>query len=302
MADRTATTRADAIEGFAAVLCELRTSAGKPSFREMSGRSRAISHTTLHDAVQGHRLPSWPTTAEFVKACGGDPADYRERWERANRAVQTPQPSEPESEAEPEAEPEPVTELLPEPGTRRAWPRSRRSLIVAAVTAAVLVGAIATTANLLARSGGTPAPTIAPESSMLTPKDCPVHRPNPPAAPPAHAGDAAVFIRDMTLPDCTHVSQGETVTKVWRLKNVGSIPWVGYSLHRIDLPEQRGQCQTITDIPVPTTEPGDMVDVRTQITAPDKPGFCFVRFKLVDANGRVAFPGNRPVNFQLIVD
>jgi hypothetical protein len=35
---------------------------------------------------------------------------------------------------------------------------------------------------------------------------------------------------------------------------------------------------------------------------PSTPGFCFVRFKLVDAKGKVAFPGSRPVNFQLIVE
>jgi hypothetical protein len=27
-----------------------------------------------------------------------------------------------------------------------------------------------------------------------------------------------------------------------------------------------------------------------------------VRFKMVDASGKVAFPGNRPVNFQVIVE
>src|SRR3954470_14901523 len=81
--------RADTIDDFAAALRELRKSVGNPPFREMSGRSGAISHTTLHEATKGNRLPSWETTVEFVKACGADPAAYRERWEAANRAVRS---------------------------------------------------------------------------------------------------------------------------------------------------------------------------------------------------------------------
>ena len=89
MADQAAKARAEAIEGFARVLRELRESVGNPAFREMSGRSRAISHTTLHEAAQGNRLPSWATTVEFVKACSADPAEYREQWQQANTVVKS---------------------------------------------------------------------------------------------------------------------------------------------------------------------------------------------------------------------
>ncbi|PZG29925.1 hypothetical protein C1I98_31570, partial [Spongiactinospora gelatinilytica] len=41
----------------------------------------------MHEATKGNRLPSWETTTEFVRACGADPAAYRERWERANQTV-----------------------------------------------------------------------------------------------------------------------------------------------------------------------------------------------------------------------
>ncbi|TDD71495.1 hypothetical protein E1293_33555, partial [Actinomadura darangshiensis] len=88
--------QAEAIAEFAAALRELRNSVGNPPFRELSGRSGAISHTTLHEATKGNRLPSWGTTAEFVKACGADPAAYRERWEKANAAPRpAAEPSEP---------------------------------------------------------------------------------------------------------------------------------------------------------------------------------------------------------------
>ena len=67
MADSSTSARAEAVEAFAAVLSGLRESAGTPSFRVMAGRSRVISHTTLHEAVKGYRLPSWGTTAQTAE-------------------------------------------------------------------------------------------------------------------------------------------------------------------------------------------------------------------------------------------
>jgi hypothetical protein len=117
-----------------------------------------------------------------------------------------------------------------------------------------------------------------------------------------HKGDAALFIDDVTLSDCTRVRAGSTMTKIWRLKNAGAVPWKGYSLRRLDLTQQADQCQTIPDVPIMDTRPGETVDIRTDITTPRKPGLCYGRFKMVDASGAVVFPGSRPINFQIIVD
>ena len=284
MGDPATTPRAEAIEQFAEALRELRVSAGSPSFRTMSGRSHAISHTTLHDAVLGHRLPSWPTTAEFVKACGGDPADFRERWNRSQRAVQSAASSE-------------VTDAVPPAPAHR-----RRRIALIAALAGALVVAVSVTGFAMSRSDGRrPLPSSAATGHALTAADCPVRQTNPSPATPAHPGDASAFITDLTLPDCTHVARGSTVVKVWRFKNVGTVPWRGYALHRIDMPEQLDQCQTIVDVPIDDTQPGEVVDIRVTVTAPNHPGFCFVRFKMQDASGELAFPGSRPVNFQIIV-
>ncbi|MFC5835876.1 NBR1-Ig-like domain-containing protein [Nonomuraea insulae] len=145
-------------------------------------------------------------------------------------------------------------------------------------------------------------PTGSPSIAASPPADCPVRVTNPPSAPPLHKGDAAAFIEDVTLADCTRVGPGETMTKVWRLKNAGAVPWKGYSLRRLDSTQQADQCQTISDVPIKDTQPGETVDIRTVITTPRKPGLCYVRFKMVDASGEVAFPGSRPINFQIIVD
>ncbi|SNT57549.1 Ig-like domain-containing protein [Actinomadura meyerae] len=328
----------------------------------MSGRSGAISHTTLYEAAKGNRLPSWGTTAEFVKACGADPADFRDRWERANRIVGSARAGRPEavagtSAARPsggaaapasgperhavhiavdpplppaEVPPEPsdssessgpsgaVTAPAPEPpsggaadGVPPAAPKGRFRLArpVAVTLAAVAAGVGTVVVVVLAadRDGSRPGgdglkPGAGASEAALSPADCPVHATNPPPAPPVHKGDVAVFIADITLPDCTRVGTGRTVAKVWRLKNAGKVPWQGYSLRRLDVPQRADQCQTISDVPIKDTRPGTMVDIRADITTPRKPGLCYVRFKMVDASGKVAFPGSRPVNFQIIVE
>jgi hypothetical protein len=332
--------QADVIADFAAALQELRRSVGNPPFREMSGRSGAISHTTLHEATQGNRLPSWGTTAEFVKACGADPADYRERWERANRTVRAasaagaatiagaaagpsgelvvpatgaaerhagPRSPRPAGEPPASAPPPPPGEATGDvqPGGRGRFRLTRPAAVVLA-TAAVGLGTVVFVVVAVERGSDSGEDGLKPSGSLTkaapAPADCPVQVTNPAPAPPAHKGDAAWFIADITLPDCTRVAPGTTISKVWRLKNSGTVPWEGYSLRRLDLPQRADQCQTISDVPIDDTPPGEMVDIRADITTPRKPGLCYVRFKMVDASGRVAFPGSRPVNFQIIVE
>src|ERR671914_1160489 len=83
---------ANPVSDFAEELRRLRAGAGNPSFRQMAGASRSISHTTLHEAATGSRFPSWETTREFVRACGADEAEWRARWERAKQAAATGPP------------------------------------------------------------------------------------------------------------------------------------------------------------------------------------------------------------------
>ncbi|MEV0588641.1 NBR1-Ig-like domain-containing protein [Nonomuraea sp. NPDC050310] len=331
MDDRRA--RAEAIEHFAAILRELRNAVGNPPFREMSGRSGAISHTTLHEATKGNRLPSWETTVEFVKACGADPALYRERWEAANRAIRVggaeevpvragasaessgggqvavEAPAVPlavDTPAVPPTTPSehPSPPYGPADGPQAGGSRRFRPLVLVAgagvIGAAALLVAVVDRGGGGSEGGGQP-PAAGPSTAALSPAECPVPPTNPPAAAPLHKGDAAQFIQDVTLPDCTRVGAGQTMTKVWQLKNAGSVPWKGYALRRLDAAQQADQCQTIPEVPIADTQPGETVDIRTDITTPRKPGLCYVRFKMVDSTGAVVFPGNRPINFQIIV-
>lgn len=68
-----------ALVDFAADMRKLREEAGKPPYREMARRAYFPS-TTLSDAASGRRLPSLAVTMAFVRACGGNQADWETRW------------------------------------------------------------------------------------------------------------------------------------------------------------------------------------------------------------------------------
>lgn len=97
----------EVIEQFAELLTDVRQAAGRPSYREMADRSGCISHTTLHEAAAGRRLPTWETTEQFLLACRQDPSEWKAEWERADRLqwlpLQVPTP-EPATESRPGGE------------------------------------------------------------------------------------------------------------------------------------------------------------------------------------------------------
>ncbi len=64
---------------FAADLRDLREKAGGPTYRELGGRAH-FSATALSSAAAGRKLPSLAVTLAYVRACGGDPADWERRW------------------------------------------------------------------------------------------------------------------------------------------------------------------------------------------------------------------------------
>ncbi|CCH32042.1 hypothetical protein ABZ816_26585 [Actinosynnema sp. NPDC047251] len=69
----------DALLRFAAGLRAVRERAGSPPYRELARRAH-YSAGTLSDAAGGRRLPSLPVTLGYVRACGGDVAEWERRW------------------------------------------------------------------------------------------------------------------------------------------------------------------------------------------------------------------------------
>jgi hypothetical protein len=129
---------------FAAGLRRLRADGGNPSYRVMARRSN-YSVTTLSDAAGGRQLPTLAVTLAFVKACGGDPAEWASKWHGA--ASGRPEPAIGTTISRPDAPPL-VAQLMPPTGTARpASPSSqsaagRRRFGAWALVVAFAVGAV----------------------------------------------------------------------------------------------------------------------------------------------------------------
>jgi len=255
--------RPAALEEFMAALRALRADAGDPSFRRMAAKSGAVSHATLHLTVTGYRLQPWETVREFVRACDGDEDAWQARWERTARALSDDPPPE------------------PAPAPRRPWWRGPRLLVPAAV---VVVAAAAVVAVRVTAGGGTPAPRSADPRAMV------------------YRGDASTFIGDVTYPDGTVVKPDTQFVKVWEVRNSGSVEWRNRYLQRLDLPVRDDDCGTPERIPVNHTFPRQTVQITVTVRTPSRaPVNCKVRWKMVDASGRVLMPAYRPIYFDVRV-
>ncbi|MGO4749900.1 helix-turn-helix domain-containing protein, partial [Streptomyces sp. 2MCAF27] len=67
------------VQRFAFELRKLRSEAGGLTYRAMAQRT-GYSITTLSQAAGGERLPTLPVALAYVRACGGDGAEWEARW------------------------------------------------------------------------------------------------------------------------------------------------------------------------------------------------------------------------------
>ena len=113
----------------------------------------------------------------------------------------------------------------------------------------------------------TPEPSNTPQPDTPTPSDTPI------------PCNLAKFLSDVTIPDGTIFEPGETFTKTWRLKNVGSCAWTsGYDIvfsggDAMDAPAS-------VQITTGTVNPGQNVDVSVDMTAPAAEGTYRGNWKL----------------------
>jgi hypothetical protein len=76
------------VQALAGDLRRLRQAAGNPKYLQMQ-RQTGRSRTALAEAAGGDHLPTWETVAAYVRACGGDLAEWRTRWEQARAALRS---------------------------------------------------------------------------------------------------------------------------------------------------------------------------------------------------------------------
>ncbi|MBP2327216.1 hypothetical protein JOF56_007601 [Kibdelosporangium banguiense] len=253
---------------FACELLALKQSAGNPSYDQMRLElGAAASKSTLSAATRGRVLPSWAVTWEFVRSLAvtrlGHDVDvvrneWQLRWETAKAGLASAVVEQPQD----------LTT------SDKADSRRKRGLIAALATVGVMLAVV-----LLAR--------VPQQSATAYPI---------PGDATSFGGDG--LPGDETFPDGTSVHVGGTFTKIWRLKNIGTVPW-----HNRYLQISGGTtvlCESPDRIPVPDAAPGQMVEVSVPVT-PKGTGVCEVVWKMVDAQGAFVFPDHRGVYYQVTV-
>ncbi|MEU7474880.1 helix-turn-helix domain-containing protein [Lentzea sp. NPDC042327] len=72
-----------AVLAFARELRALRERAGSPTYRELSARTH-YSEAALSQAAAGRKLPTLQVALAYVRACGGDEDEWRQRWQETS--------------------------------------------------------------------------------------------------------------------------------------------------------------------------------------------------------------------------
>jgi len=140
---------------------------------------------------------------------------------------------------------------------------------VSTVQAAITQTAYAATQN---------APTQTPVPATATS----VPATNTPVPTAVSYCDWATFIKDVTIPDGTQLSPGETFTKTWRLQNRGMCTWTP----DYDVVFYGGTQMSGTTMQVPGyIAPGQTVDVAVTFTAPSAPGHYIGYWILRNSSG-----------------
>src|SRR5689334_13983112 len=124
------------------------------------------------------------------------------------------------------------------------------SLTAAAQTVQAMISATPTI-TLTPAATFTPFPTLAVNT-------------NTPAATATSNCNVAEFLTDVTIPDGTILAPGAAFTKKWRLKNIGSCAWNGFSM-AFDSGDAMGGPASK---PVGAVNPGQEIDLEVNLTAP----------------------------------
>lgn len=105
-----------------------------------------------------------------------------------------------------------------------------------------------------------------------------------------------VYIKDVTIPDNTSMTPGQTFTKTWQVQNSGTCAWaVGFKFSLIGGNDMGGQAITLTS----EVAPGAQYEISIEMTAPtNKTGKIDGTWRMADATG--TFFGN-PLTVVIVI-
>jgi len=149
------------------------------------------------------------------------------------------------------------------------------------VEAQMTVDAFETLAAQATITSQPPVGTITATLAPATPTATPTQTVTP---TPKECTDKAGNVADVTVPDGTTYSPGDTFTKTWRVKNTGTCTWTkAYALVFVDGDQMSGQS------PIPFTgdvAPGSQVDLSVELVAPASNGLYQGNWQLSNEEGK----------------
>lgn len=95
----------------------------------------------------------------------------------------------------------------------------------------------------------------------------------------------AQFVTDVTIPDGTVMTPGQSFTKKWRIRNTGTCAWNGYTLVFDSGDSMSGPATQ----PIGAVNPGQEVDIEVNLTAPASAGAYRGYWRIV-SNSNVLVP------------
>lgn len=105
----------------------------------------------------------------------------------------------------------------------------------------------------------------------------------PPATlPPTTCTLASTFISDVTIPDGTVIAPGGTFVKTWAIQNSGTCTWGGGYNAILVAGESFGAA---SPQPIPAANPGDIINISINMSAPTSPGQYTSVWQLQASNG-----------------
>src|SRR4030067_3467146 len=119
---------------------------------------------------------------------------------------------------------------------------------------------------------GTPVPMLTPYFS------------NSQVGPVKKCDNAAVFVKDVTVPDYETFKKGQRFIKTWLFRNSGSCTWTpDYAIVFVWGDQMNGETpKTIGQ----TIAPGQSIEVSTELQAPNEPGQYQGSWSFQDADGQ----------------
>lgn len=166
-----------------------------------------------------------------------------------------------------------------------AQPTETPMSIDSAFTAAAETVAAQLTSNELTQAASVPLATNTPIAAANTSTPTVAVASNTPLPQPSRTQscDLAQFVSDVTVQDGTSFAAGETFTKTWRIKNVGTCSWTpSYSLAFASDNQMNGPASVAL---TGNVNPGDSVDLSVNLTAPGTAGDYTGYWRLRNAAG-----------------